>query len=207
MTMNEIVEFLEKEKILPVVVIEDPNNAIDVIQALMDGGINSAEITDRTAAAEKVIQIIHEKFPDFMIGAGTVLTIDQAKSAITNGAKFIVSPGLNPEVVKYVLGQGVPMIPGVCTPSEIEQAMSLGLTNMKLFPAEVCGGVKMLKALAGPYRNVRFMPTGGINKDNFKEYLALTNVICCGGSWIVKENDIAQTEANAKEVVEMLKNV
>lgn len=146
-----------------------------------------AEITFRTACAEEAIRRITAELPDMLVGAGTVLTVEQASRAKDAGASFIVSPGLNPEVVSWCLEAGVPVLPGVCTPSDIEKALSLGLKTVKFFPAEASGGVAMLKAMSAPYGDVRFMPTGGINEKNLLAYLSFPKVVACGGSFMVSE--------------------
>ena len=189
--MQELVEQIKSAGIVPVVKIDDAKDAVKLAAALRNGGINCAEITFRTGAAKEAIRLISEEYPDMLIAAGTVLTVKQADDAIAAGAKFIVSPGLNPIVVKHCIEKGYPVIPGVCTPSEVEQAMSLGLTYLKFFPAEAAGGVKMIKAMAAPYTNIRFMPTGGINTSNLADYLNCKAVFACGGSWMVPSDKIA----------------
>ena len=181
--MQDMMNKLHDIGIIPVVVLDRVEDALPLAEALIKGGLPCAEVTFRTAAAEEGIS---EAFPDMIVGAGTVLTTEQADRAIAAGAKFIVSPGFNPKVTKYVLDKGVPMTPGVCTPSEIEGAMELGLDVVKFFPAEPAGGLPMIKALVGPYVNLKFMPTGGINAKNVRDYLAFNKIIACGGSWMVK---------------------
>jgi 2-dehydro-3-deoxyphosphogluconate aldolase/(4S)-4-hydroxy-2-oxoglutarate aldolase len=144
-----------------------------------------------------------EKFPDMLVGAGTVLTTEQVDRAVAAGAKFIVSPGLNPKVVKYCVEKGIPVCPGTCTPSEMEQAMDLGLDVVKFFPAEPSGGVKFIKAVAAPYTMLKFMPTGGVNATNVRDYLAYDKILCCGGSWMVKGSLIEAGEFD--KIVEMTK--
>ena len=185
-SMQDMMNKLHDIGIIPVVVLDRVEDALPLAEALIKGGLPCAEVTFRTAAAEEGIRRISEAFPDMIVGAGTVLTTEQADRAIAAGAKFIVSPGFNPKVTKYVLDKGVPMTPGVCTPSEIEGAMELGLDVVKFFPAEPAGGLPMIKALAGPYVNLKFMPTGGINAKNVRDYLAFNKIIACGGSWMVK---------------------
>jgi 2-dehydro-3-deoxyphosphogluconate aldolase/(4S)-4-hydroxy-2-oxoglutarate aldolase len=177
--------------IIPVVRLDDANNAVPLAKALCQGGLPCAEVTFRTAAAEKSIANMSATFPDMLIGAGTVLTINQVQKAITAGATFIVSPGFNPEVVGYCIEHEIPIFPGCMTPSEIERAISFGLDVVKFFPAEAAGGIKMIKALAGPYVDMKFIPTGGINTDNIENYLGFSKVIACGGSWMVKDELIA----------------
>ena len=184
--MNQILEQLGTYGIVPVVVLQDAAKAEPLAEALCKGGLACAEVTFRTDAAEESIRIMSEKFPEMLVGAGTVLTIEQADRAVKAGAKFIVSPGLNPEVVKWCQAHEVPVIPGIVTPTEMEQAIGLGLTMVKFFPAEPAGGVAMIKAMAAPYVGIKFMPTGGINAKNLEDYLSFDKIICCGGSWMVK---------------------
>ena len=186
--MNQILEQLGTYGIVPVVVLQDAAKAEPLAEALCKGGLACAEVTFRTDAAEESIRIMSEKFPEMLVGAGTVLTTEQADRAVKAGAKFIVSPGLNPEVVKWCQAHEVPVIPGIVTPTEMEQAIGLGLTMVKFFPAEAAGGVKMIKALSAPYGNVRFMPTGGIDPANMEDYLSFQKVFACGGSWMVKKD-------------------
>ena len=184
--MNQILEQLGTYGIVPVVVLQDAAKAEPLAEALCKGGLACAEVTFRTDAAEESIRIMSEKFPEMLVGAGTVLTIEQADCAVKAGAKFIVSPGLNPEVVKWCQAHEVPVIPGIVTPTEMEQAIGLGLTMVKFFPAEPAGGISMIKAMAAPYTGIRFMPTGGINAKNLEDYLSCDKILCCGGSWMVK---------------------
>ena len=189
--MNAL-EALKSTGIIPVVKIDDPKDAVPMAKALLKGGLPAAEITFRTPAAAESIRLIAENVPEVFVCAGTVLTIEQAETAVNNGAKAIISPGTNPKVVSWCIENNVPVFPGCATPSEVEKNIELGLTAVKLFPAEVVGGVNMLKALAGPYSSMKFMPTGGINTENVKEYLSLKNVVACGGSWICPENLIRE---------------
>jgi len=184
--MNKILECIQAAGILPVIKIENSKGAVPLAKALCEGGLPIAEVTFRTSAAADAIKKISEGFPKMLIGAGTVTTIEQVDSAIASGASFIVSPGLNPRVVKYCIEKGVPVFPGTCTPSEMELAMELGLNTVKFFPAEQAGGVAFLKAVSGPYPDLMFMPTGGINEKNIGEYLRFSKVVACGGSWMVK---------------------
>ncbi len=190
--MNEVLRKFETIGIIPVVVLDDARDAEALGNALVAGGLPAAEVTFRTAAAEESIRIMASKCPGLLVGAGTVLTVDQAERAINAGAKFIVSPGLNPKVVEYCKEHHVVITPGVQTPTEIEMAMEMGLEVVKFFPAEPAGGLKMIKALAAPYTSLRFMPTGGINPDNVRDYLAYDRLIACGGSWMVKKDLIAK---------------
>lgn len=192
--MNKYVEELSKIGIVPVIAIDDAEDAIPLAEALIKGGLPCAEITFRTAAAEESIRRISENFPEMLVGAGTVLTKEQVDKAIAAGSKFIVSPGLNPEIVKYCQEKGVPMLPGCANPSDIEAALSLGLTEVKFFPAEAAGGLNMIKAMSAPYSNVKFMPTGGVNEKNLTDYLDFDKILCCGGTYMVTKNMIANKE-------------
>lgn len=195
--------------IIPVIKIDDAEKAVPLAKALRDGGLPAAEVTFRTAAAEEAIRRIAAEVPDVCVCAGTVLNVETAKRAVQAGASAVISPGTNPEVVAWCLENNVPVIPGCATPTEVEACMRMGLDFVKLFPAEVVGGVKMLKALSGPYGNMQFMPTGGISPENAASYLALKNVVCCGGSWMVPgklldQNDFAGIEALAREAAALL---
>ncbi len=188
-------ELIRKTGIVPVVVLDDAKDAEPLAEALIRGGLPCAEVTFRTAAAEESIRRMTAKFPEMLVGAGTVLTTEQVDRAVAAGAKFIVAPGLNPVTVKYCLEKGIPVFPGVLTPSEIEQALSLGLQVVKFFPAEPSGGLKMIQAIAAAYVGLKFMPTGGINAKNVGEYLAdEKHILACGGSWMVKKDLIAAGE-------------
>ena len=189
--MNQILEQLGTYGIVPVVVLQDAAKAEPLAEALCKGGLACAEVTFRTDAAEESIRIMSEKFPEMLVGAGTVLTIEQADRAVKAGAKFIVSPGLNPEVVKWCQAHEVPVIPGIVTPTEMAQAIGLGLTMVKFFPAEPAGGLKYIRAIAAPYTMMKFMPTGGINAKNLTNYLDFKKIIACGGSWMVNKDMIA----------------
>lgn len=183
--MNEVLEKIQKIGIVPVVVLNDAKDAEPLAKALCAGGLPCAEVTFRTAAAADSIKAMTTKFPEMLVGAGTVLTTEQVDRAVEAGAKFIVSPGLNPKIVKYCQEKGVPITPGTANPSDIEAALDLGLEVVKFFPAEAAGGLKMIKAMAAPYVNMKFMPTGGINADNLTSYLDFPKIIACGGSWMV----------------------
>ena len=209
MTINE--QFKEYG-VVPVVVLNDAKNALPLAKALVEGGLACAEVTFRTAAAEESIRIMAEQFPEMLVGAGTVLTTEQVDRAVNAGAKFIVSPGLNPKVVKYCVEKGIPVTPGCSNPSDVEVAIELGLEVVKFFPAEPAGGLKMIKAMAAPYTGLKFMPTGGINATNVKEYLAYDKILACGGSWMVKGSlveagEFDKIEAMTKEAVEIVKEV
>jgi 2-dehydro-3-deoxyphosphogluconate aldolase / (4S)-4-hydroxy-2-oxoglutarate aldolase len=181
-----IIERARQIGIIPVVSVPKLEDALPLAEALLEGGLPCAEITFRTAAAAESVARIRSRFPEIFLGAGTVLTIGQAETAISAGAEFIVSPGTNLTVVDYCLSRGVTIFPGVCTPTEIETALSKGVDTLKFFPAEPMGGVKFLQAICAPYRNVKFIPTGGIDTKNVGQYLALPQVVACGGSWMVK---------------------
>ena len=184
--MNAVLEQFQKIGIIPVVVLDDAKDAEPLGRALMEGGLPCAEVTFRTAAAEESIRIMSEKFPDMLVGAGTVLTTEQVDRAVAAGAKFIVSPGLNPKVVEYCVKKNIPITPGTCNPSNVETALEFGLDVVKFFPAEPAGGLKYIKAIAAPYVGMKFMPTGGINAENVKDYLKYDRILACGGSWMVK---------------------
>ena len=180
-----IAEQLKKSGIVPVIVLENVENSENLAKALLEGGVNVAEVTFRAEGADKVISRMVRAYPDMLVGAGTVLTIEQLDRAKEAGAKFCVAPGLNPAIVKHAQEIGMPFIPGVATATEIESALSLGITTVKFFPAEQAGGLNYIKAVSAPYPMMRFMPTGGINAENISNYLAFPKVIACGGSWIV----------------------
>jgi 2-dehydro-3-deoxyphosphogluconate aldolase/(4S)-4-hydroxy-2-oxoglutarate aldolase len=187
-TLNEIKEELRKIRIVPVVVIDDEAQAEPLAEALIKGGLPCAEVTFRTEAAAGAIKKMKTKYPELLVGAGTVLTREQVDRAVEAGAEFLVSPGFNPDIVKYALEKGIPFTPGTQTPGEMEQAMALGLDFVKFFPAEPSGGIKMIKAVAAAYTKLSFMPTGGISADNVKEYLDYDRIVACGGSWMVKKD-------------------
>lgn len=185
--MNQIIEQLGKIGIVPVVKLNRAEDAVKLAEALCQGGLPCAEITFRTEAAAESIHRITAAFPDMLVGAGTVLTTEQADAALEAGAKFIVSPGLNSKVVVHVQQRGCSILPGCITPGEIEQALELGLEVVKFFPAEAAGGLKMIQAMSAPYHTLKFMPTGGIHPQNLRSYLDFSKVIACGGSWMVPE--------------------
>lgn len=188
--MSSIMDELKKVRIVPVVKIENSDDAAGLSDALVEGGLPCAEITFRTKAAPEAIAAVAKR-GDMLVGAGTVLTIENVKKAVDAGARFIVSPGLNPKVVEYCVTNGIPITPGVATPTEIEAGLSFGLEVLKFFPAEAMGGLKTLKAISAPYGGVKFIPTGGINAGNIGSYLAFSRVLCCGGSWMVKSDLIS----------------
>jgi 2-dehydro-3-deoxyphosphogluconate aldolase/(4S)-4-hydroxy-2-oxoglutarate aldolase len=189
--MPTILEQLAQLRLVPMVAIDRAEHADAFGAALVAGGLPVAEITFRTEAAEAAIRTLAKR-GDVLVGAGTVLTTEQADRAIDAGANFLVSPGTNPRVVEHCLIRSVPIVPGVATPTDVELGLSLGLTTLKFFPAENLGGIAMLKALAGPYAGVRFLPTGGITPEKLPEYLALSNVIACGGSWLAPRDTLAR---------------
>ena len=201
--MNEVLEKLGQYGIVPVVVLNDSKDAAPLADALCDGGLACAEVTFRTEAAADSIRIMTEKHPEMLVGAGTVLTTKQVDEAVNAGARFIVSPGLNPTVVKYCIEKNIPITPGVATPSEMEQAIELGLNLVKFFPAEPSGGLAMINAVAAPYTMLKFMPTGGINPNNVKDYLNSDKIFACGGSWMVKGNLI--NDGNFDKIKELTK--
>ena len=207
-----IFEQFSKIGIIPVVVLDDAKDAAPLAKVLCENGLPCAEVTFRTAAAEEAIKIMSSEFPDMLVGAGTVLTTEQADKAINAGAKFIVAPGLNPKIVQYCLDKSVPVTPGTQTPSEMERALELGLKVVKFFPAEPAGGLNMIKAVAAAYVDLKFMPTGGINAKNVRDYLAYNKIIACGGSWMVKKDLIAAGEwdkigAMVREAADIVKEV
>ena len=186
--MDVVLKRIQSLGIVPVVVLNDAKDAAPLAKALREGGLPCAEITFRTEAAEESIRIMVQEYPDMIVGAGTVLTTEQADKAVEAGAKFIVSPGLNPKVVQHCQDKGIPIVPGVNNPGQIEQALELGLDTVKFFPAEASGGLNMIKSMSAAYTNMMFMPTGGINIKNLNEYLAFDKIVACGGSWMVKSD-------------------
>lgn len=195
--MEAVNDILQSAGVIPVIKLEDAAKAVPLADALLEGGIAAAEITFRTPAAPKAIEAMAQARPRMFVCAGTVLTVEQAELAAACGARAIVSPGTNPKVVEWCLNHEMPVYPGCATPTEVEAALALGLSTVKLFPAEAVGGVKLLKALYGPYGHVKFMPTGGISMDNLKEYLLLPNVLACGGSWLTPASALAQDDWDA----------
>ena len=190
--MQKILNEISKRGIVPVLVLNDAEKAVPVAEALLRGGLDCAEITFRTAAAEDSIRKICNTYPDMLVGAGTVLSIEQVDKAVAAGARFIVTPGYNSTVVNYCCEKNIPIIPGCMDTNAIEMALETGLNTVKFFPAEQAGGVKMVKALSGPYVNLHFVPTGGINKDNMLEYLNFSKISAIGGSWMVKSDLIVK---------------
>ncbi len=186
----DMIDKLSLAGIIPVIKVTDAADAVPLCKALADGGLPVAEITFRTDAAEESIRRVHQELPHVMLGAGTVLTVDQVDRAVAAGAAYIVSPGINPEVVKHCLKIGVPVVPGCANPSDIEVALSLGINVVKFFPAEALGGLKLIKAMSAPYVDVKFVPTGGVNEQNLLEYLGFPKIIACGGTWMVDQKAI-----------------
>ncbi len=184
--MNTVIEKFSAFGIIPVVVLEKTKDAAPLAKALTEGGLPCAEVTFRTDTAEESIKIMASEYPDMFVGAGTVLTIEQVDRAVAAGAKFIVSPGFDSEIVDYCLSKEIPVFPGCVTPSEVAQAVKRGLKVVKFFPAEQFGGVATIKAIAAPYVGLKFMPTGGINAKNLESYLSCDKIVACGGSWMVK---------------------
>ena len=208
----DVIKELSLIGLVPVIKIDDAKDAAPLAKALYEGGLPCAEVTFRTAAAAEAIAEMVKACPDMLVGAGTVLTTAQVDEAVAAGAKFIVSPGLNPTVVKYCVDKDIPVMPGINNPSGIEQAMELGLKVVKFFPAEPSGGLNMLKAMAAPYGGVRFMPTGGISPSNVGDYLAWNRIIACGGSWMVPPKMLAEGNFEgikklAREAVDTMLNL
>ena len=191
MNMQELTDTLKDLRLVPVIALEDEESAVPLGEALLDGGLPLAEITFRTDAAEAAMKRLSKELPDLLLGAGTVLTTEQIDRAVDAGATFIVTPGFNPRVVEHALKRELPIMPGVNNPTGVEQALEYGLHLLKFFPAEVSGGVKMLKALGGPYKMVSFVPTGGVSLSNLDSYLSLKNVTAVGGSWLVPKDALA----------------
>ncbi len=191
---TKVLKQFEEIGIIPVVVLNDAKDALPLGKALMEGGLPAAEVTFRTEAAEESIRIMSENFPDMLVGAGTVLTTEQVDHAVNAGAKFIVAPGLDAEIVKYCLERDIPVCPGIQSPSELTVAVKLGLDHVKFFPAEPSGGLKMINAIGAAFPQVKFMPTGGITTSNAEDYLKSGKIFCCGGTWMVKADLIKNGE-------------
>ena len=209
--MSEVLKRLGEIRLVPVVVLEDAKNAEPLAEALIAGGLPCAEVTFRTTAAAESIKCI-SMFKEICLGAGTVLSVDQVKLAVDSGATFIVSPGFNPKVVKYCVENRIPITPGICTPTEIEMGLDYGLNIFKFFPAEAYGGLKTLKAISAPYGMIKFIPTGGIDAKNIRDYLSFKQVFACGGSWMVTKEMISNGKFNeiatlAKEAVNLIKGL
>lgn len=210
--MSEILEQLSKFGVVPVVVLNAVKDAKPLAKALCEGGLPCAEVTFRTAAAEESIRVMTETYPEMLVGAGTVLTMEQVDRAVAAGAKFIVSPGFDPEIVDYCLEKGILVLPGCVTPSEVAQGVKRGLKVLKFFPAEQFGGVATIKAMAAAYVGIQFMPTGGIHPKNVRDYLSCDKIFACGGSWMVKGDLIAAGEFEkitemTREAVALVKEI
>jgi 2-dehydro-3-deoxyphosphogluconate aldolase/(4S)-4-hydroxy-2-oxoglutarate aldolase len=211
-TVPSVVDRLRALRVVPVIVIESPRDAIPLAAALADGGLPCAEITFRTPAAVESLALIARERPDFLVGAGTVLTPRQAELALESGARFAVSPGTNPRVVDHCRQIGLPFYPGVATPSDLEAALELGVRTVKFFPAEPMGGLRYLKAIAAPYGEVGFLPTGGITRDTLASYLEFRRVVACAGSWMAPSDWIAsgafdRIRDETRRVVELLETI
>jgi len=207
-----LVEHVRQIGIIPVVSLPKLEHALPLAESLLEGGLPCAEITFRTAAAAEAIEQISQRFPELLLGAGTVLTTEQAQRAMDCGAQFIVSPGTNPVTVDYCLAKEVTIFPGVCTPTEIEMSLAKGIDVLKFFPAEPAGGVNFLKAICAPYKQVKFIPTGGIDVKNISQYLVLPQVVACGGSWMVKPElfeagDFGKVKQLSAEAVALVKEL
>jgi 2-dehydro-3-deoxyphosphogluconate aldolase/(4S)-4-hydroxy-2-oxoglutarate aldolase len=205
--VNDLLKQLAEMRVLPLIVIDDPADALPLAHALIDGGLPCAEITFRTPRAAEAIRIVADSSLDILLGAGTVLTLRQAADSRAAGAQFIVTPGFNPAVVDYCQENEIPVFPGVCTPTEVEAALQKGLDVLKFFPAEPMGGAPFLKAISAPYSMVRFIPTGGINLNNLPAYLALDSVVACGGSWLapqewIRAKSFARIRAETERAVQ-----
>ncbi len=210
--MSELMKEIEQLGVLPVVVINDAKHATGLGKALMNGGLPAAEVTFRTEAAEESIAILAKEFPSMLVGAGTILSVEQVKRAVNAGAKFIVTPGFDEEVVDYCLEHKIPVVPGCITPSELSLAYKRGMEVVKFFPAEPMGGLNTIKAVAAPFTTMRFMPTGGVSLANLESYLKNDKILCCGGSWLVKSSYIDHEEFDTierlvKETVEAVEKI
>ena len=189
--MSELIQSLQSKRVVPLVQSYDPKTALKISEALLEGGLDVLEVVLRTDSALDCLEAIAKEFPHAHVGAGTVLSADQSKEVIRRGASFIVSPGLDPASVKVANDAGLPILPGISTATELQQAWNMGLRTVKLFPASLVGGPKMLKALSSVFRDVKFMPTGGVSPTNLHEYLAVPAVLACGGSWLTPADAIA----------------
>ena len=210
--MNSILSKINEIGIVPVIAMTDVEKAVPLAKALLAGGIPCAEVTFRTAEGAECIRRMAAEVPEVLVGAGTVLRKEQVDQAIAAGAKFIVSPGLNPNIVSYCIEKGITMTPGCATPSDMEAALELGLEVVKFFPAEQAGGLNYIKAVAAPYTGLRFMPTGGISPLNLGKYLAFNRIIACGGSWMVTKElidsgNFAEITRLCKEAVQIMREV
>lgn len=191
---DKIIEVLQISPIVPVVVIENIKDAVPLAQSLIEGGIQIIEVTLRSSCALEAIELIAKNVPKMHVGAGTILNPTQLEQAQNRGAEFLISPGLTIKLLEYAKKKDMPLIPGVSSSSEVMQALELGYNALKFFPAEYCGGVKLLNAFNGPFKGVKFCPTGGISTDNMHSYLNLENVLCVGGSWLTPKNLIQNKE-------------
>ncbi len=191
---DKIIEILQISPIIPVVVIEDIKDAVPLVQSLVEGGIHIIEVTLRSSCALEAIELIAKNVPKMRVGAGTILNPTQLEQAQNRGAEFLISPGLTIKLLEYAKKKDMPLIPGVSSSSEVMQALELDYNALKFFPAEYCGGVKLLNAFNGPFKGVKFCPTGGISADNMRSYLNLENVLCVGGSWLTPKNLIQNKE-------------
>ncbi|GHR96691.1 ketohydroxyglutarate aldolase [Helicobacter pylori] len=191
---DKIIEVLQISPIVPVVVIEDIKDAVPLAQSLVEGGIQIIEVTLRSSCALEAIELIAKNVPKMRVGAGTILNPTQLEQTQNRGAEFLISPGLTIKLLEYAKKKDMPLIPGVSSSSEVMQALELGYSALKFFPAEYCGGVKLLNAFNGPFKGVKFCPTGGISIDNMRSYLNLENVLCVGGSWLTPKNLIQNKE-------------
>lgn len=190
----DLLKQIEQIKLIPVIKLDSPDNASPLAEALINGGLPAAEITFRTDAAEESIRIMSARYPDMIVGAGTITTVEQAKRALDAGASFLVSAGFSRKVTEYAIDNNTPVFPGICTPTELMYLLEYELPVAKFFPAKQYGGLNTIKALCAPFPNIRFMPTGGINASNICSYLAFEKIIACGGSWMVKDSMINNGE-------------
>jgi len=202
--MESPIAKIKQIKIVPIITIHQVKDVIPVIQALITGGLPVVEITFRTAAAAEAIKVASREFPDLLLGAGTVLTPGQVDDAYANGAQFMVTPGFNPRVVDHCLERNIPIIPGLNTPTQVEQALERAIDHVKFFPAEASGGLAFINAIGAPYGRVRFMATGGINSTNLKQYLSNPFIFACGGSWMVKKELI--DEGRFEDITRLVKD-
>ena len=211
--MEAVACVLKQARIVPVVAVPEVDMAVPLALALKEGGLGVIELVFRTAAAAEALEaVVQAKIPGLLVGAGTVLTTEQCRRAVDAGADFIVAPGLNPEVVRYSKARGVPIIPGVCTPTEVEAAMAMGLTCLKFFPAQVSGGAPYLKAMSAPYPQIRWMPTGGVKEESVHEFLSLPSVLAAGGSWMVPKDalegrDFPRITALARQATDVAQSI
>ncbi|KJR38594.1 MULTISPECIES: bifunctional 4-hydroxy-2-oxoglutarate aldolase/2-dehydro-3-deoxy-phosphogluconate aldolase [Vibrio] len=212
MNTKEINIKLRQLRVMPVIQIEDAKDAPSLAKVLVENGLSAAEITFRSDAAAESIRLMREAYPEMIICAGTVLNTEQAKLAMDSGADFVVSPGFNPNTVRYCLENNIHIIAGVNSPSQVEQALEMGLNTLKFFPAEASGGVAMLRSLTGPYKGLELMPTGGVNIINLSNYLRIPEVVCCGGTWIapvdrITDNDWNTIAENVQNTVKTIKKI